>query len=173
MLANVCSSVGAIFVAYNSITRISGTRAARRQLLRSAYLQLTPDQREKHSFAVAQLRLQTEAKKFGFTVEVDLAATDPNLPLSTRIAMARRAARVRQADWEEECRRSEEALGREREAAAALRDALLKLGSQAQGTGQIVRFAVPFNMRSLRKSLVPMRLLKEGNFWRSSQGRLE
>jgi hypothetical protein len=69
-----------------------GSRGARRQLLRQAYLSLTPEERTDFRFRMAELRLQAEMDDHGFRSHVDLEATSPDASLCTRVAMARRAA---------------------------------------------------------------------------------
>ena len=76
-----------------------GSRGARRQALRQAYLSLTPEERQDFRFQMAELRLQADIAAQGFRSTVDLAATNPELSLSSRVALARRAA------YEEEDRR--------------------------------------------------------------------
>jgi len=69
-----------------------GSRGARRQALRQAYLSLTPEERQDFRFQMAELRLQADIDEHGFRSKVDLSATNPELGLSARVALARRAA---------------------------------------------------------------------------------
>jgi len=66
---------------------IAGTRGARRQQLRAAYLTLSSQERNDLRYQMAEMRLQAEMQDRECSVEVDLAATNPRLPLATRSAL--------------------------------------------------------------------------------------
>lgn len=63
---------------------IAGTRGARRQQARDACRVMSEKQREERQYRMAVVRLRAEMQDRECAVQVDLAATDPRLPLSTR-----------------------------------------------------------------------------------------
>ena len=46
------------------------------------------------------MRLKLEGEAWGYRASPDLGATDPTLPLTTRMALARRTMRVQEAELE-------------------------------------------------------------------------
>jgi len=78
----------------------AGTRGARRQQLRAAYLTLSSQERNDLRYQMAEMRLQAEMQDRECSVEVDLAATNPRLPLATRVTMARRTALAKEVELE-------------------------------------------------------------------------
>ena len=89
-LAHATQTLSRAFITTKSYPE--GSRGARRQALRQAYLSLTPEERQDFRFQMAELRLQADIDQHGFRSTVDLSATNPELSLSARVAMARRAA---------------------------------------------------------------------------------
>jgi hypothetical protein len=79
-----------------------GSRGARRQVGRAMYLKMSEEQRQEYRLEMAAHRLLEETAYLGFQSKPDLAATDASLPLSTRVAMARRVVRAKEAALEEE-----------------------------------------------------------------------
>lgn len=67
------------------------------QARRAVYNLLDDEQRKAFHLSVAELRLQAEAEALGYETPVNLASTDPSLPLHIRIAMARRVQRETEA----------------------------------------------------------------------------
>jgi hypothetical protein len=89
-LAHATQTLSRAFI--TTKTYPEGSRGARRQALRQAFLSLTPEDRQDFRFQMAELRLQADIDQHGFRSTVDLSATNPELSLSARVAMARRAA---------------------------------------------------------------------------------
>jgi len=79
-----------------------GSRGARRQVGRAMYLKMSQEQRQEYRLEMAAHRLLDETTYLGFQSKPDLSATDANLPLSTRVAMARRMVRAKEAALEED-----------------------------------------------------------------------
>jgi hypothetical protein len=106
MMMTICRSTYNLTEMWVSVTEmwvsdtaclVAGSRGAKRQALRSVYATLNEEQRQDYRVCVAQMRLQTEAESLGYKTPVDLAATDPSLPLNVRSSMARRAQREGEA----------------------------------------------------------------------------
>ena len=65
------------------------------------------------------MRLKLEGEAWGYRASPDLGATDPTLPLTTRMALARRTMRVQEAEFEAkeaECERVQRGHERSRRA---------------------------------------------------------
>jgi hypothetical protein len=61
-----------------------GTRGARRSSARAIFNSMTPEQRDAYFFQMAEIRLQSQCNELGYRATVDLASTNPHLPLSSR-----------------------------------------------------------------------------------------
>ena len=75
-----------------------GTRGARRPRMRELYMQMTAEERAQHRYECAKIRLAIEAEAYGYSTRPDLDATDSNLELATRMAVARRLIRQHEAE---------------------------------------------------------------------------
>lgn len=64
--------------------KMAGTRGAHRQKARQVYVTMSAEDREDWRYQMAEMRLQAEMQDRECAVKVDLAATDPSLPLTTR-----------------------------------------------------------------------------------------
>ena len=75
-----------------------GTRGARRPTMRELYAQMTAEEQAQHRYECAKIRLAIEADAYGYSTRPDLDATDSNLELTTRMAVARRLIRQHEAE---------------------------------------------------------------------------
>ena len=75
-----------------------GTRGARRPTMRDLYSQMTAEEQAQHRYECAKIRLAIEAEAYGYSTRPDLDATDSNLELTTRMAVARRLIRQHEAE---------------------------------------------------------------------------
>jgi len=71
---------------------------------------MSAKQREDRQYRMAVMRLRAELQDRECAVEADLAATNPRLPLATRVSMARRAALAKEVEleWAKEMEREGE-----------------------------------------------------------------
>ena len=75
-----------------------GTRGARRPTMRELYSRMTAEEQAQHRYECAKIRLAIEAEAYGYSTRPDLDATDSNLELTTRMAVARRLIRQHEAE---------------------------------------------------------------------------
>ena len=66
--------------------------------MRELYMQMTAKERAQHRYECAKIRLAIEAEAYGYSTRPDLDATDSNLELATRMAVARRLIRQHEAE---------------------------------------------------------------------------
>ena len=67
-----------------TVSKMAGTRGAHRQKARQVYVTMSAEDREDWRYQMAEMRLQAEMQDRECAVKVDLAATDPSLPLTIR-----------------------------------------------------------------------------------------